>query len=89
MGIEPTEAGVAHQPVTLNRLHLSHPLELNQNLSGFGRARRPATPEWEIALRAASRRHAATHSWVLASTLIVIALRLSQIARVRRAQLRP
>jgi hypothetical protein len=25
---------------------------LNQNLSGFGRARRPATPEWEIALRA-------------------------------------
>lgn len=48
VGIEPTEAGVAHQPVTLNRLHLSHPLESNQNLSGFGRARRPATPEWEL-----------------------------------------
>jgi hypothetical protein len=29
----------------------------------------------------ASRRHAATPSWVLASTLIVIALRLSEIAR--------
>ena len=88
MGIEPTEAGVAHQPVTLNRLHLSHPLELNQNLSGFGRARRPATPEWEIALRGLAA-NAATHSWVLASTLIVIALRLSQIARARRAQLGP
>jgi hypothetical protein len=39
---------MARRPVTLNRLHQSHPLELNQDLSGFGRARRPATPEWEV-----------------------------------------
>ena len=88
VGIEPTEAGVAHQPVTLNRLHLSHPLELNQNLSGFGRARRPATPEWEIALRAPRGDTQRLNLWVLASTLIVIALQLSQITLgVRRAHL--
>jgi hypothetical protein len=88
MGIEPTETGMARRPVTLNRLHQSHPLELNQNLSGFGRARRPATPEWEIRC-AASRRAQRLFYWVLASTLIVIALRLSEIARARRAHLGP
>jgi hypothetical protein len=36
MGIEPIQAGVAHQPVTSNRLQQSHPLESNQDLSGFG-----------------------------------------------------
>jgi hypothetical protein len=65
---------------------------LNQNLSGFGRARRPATPEWEIALRAPRGGTQRLISWVLASTLIVIALRLSEIARAQgavRAVMRP
>ena len=88
MGIEPTEAGVAHQPVTLNRLHQSHPLELNQDLSGFGRARRPATPEWEIRCGPQGGAQRLVY-WVLASTLIVMTLRLSEIARVRRAHLGP
>ncbi len=50
-GIEPAMTGVAHPSVTLNHLQLqeSHPLESNQNLSGFSRARRPTTQEWDVA----------------------------------------
>ena len=38
----------------------SHPLESNQNLSGFSRARRPTTQEWDVTLRAPRRAAAAS-----------------------------
>ena len=39
------KANVCYQPKS------SHPLESNQNLSGFSQARRPTTQEWDVAVR--------------------------------------
>jgi hypothetical protein len=41
------KACVCYQP----QVQRSHPLESNQNLSGFSRARRPTTQEWDVTLR--------------------------------------
>ena len=56
----------------------SHPLDSNQNLLGFNQARRPTTQEWEMG-RTPLYRQRASVTWVPAGTLIVIALRLSEI----------
>ena len=42
------KASVCYQPFGIAS---SHPLESNQNLSGFSRARRPTTLKWEVAPR--------------------------------------
>lgn len=59
-----------------SRQHVqSHPLESNQNLSGFSRARRPTTQEWVRAPRAFAAR---------AAQIIIIVLRLSESGGARR-----
>ena len=85
VGIEPTEAGVAHQPVTLNRLHQVPPSGIEPEPLGLQPSAQTSYARVGYALRATLRRHAAPFVWVLASTLIVIALQLSEIA-ARRAQ---
>src|SRR4051812_46863540 len=55
-----------------------HPLESNQNLSVFSRARRPATPEWDVApcVRCWRTRGAVVDA--CQAPFIIIALRLSE-----------
>ena len=71
----------------------SHPLESNQNLSGFDRARRPTTQEWDVTLRAPAGRRSVL-SWVpcqAPSSSSLFSCQRSQVARsaVRRTHLGP
>lgn len=71
----------------------SHPLESNQNLSGFSRARRPTTQEWDVTLRAPAGRRSVL-SWVpcqAPSSSSLFSCQRSQVARaaVRSAHLGP
>ncbi len=71
----------------------SHPLESNQNLSGFSRARRPTTQEWDVTLRGPVGRRSVL-SWVpcqAPSSSSLFDCQRSQVARsaVRSAHLGP
>ena len=83
------KASVCYQPQGPR----SHPLESNQNLSVFSRARRPTTQEWDVTLRAPAGRRSVL-SWVpcqAPSSSSLFDCQRSQVARsaVRRTHLGP
>ena len=75
MGIEPIETGVAHQSVTLNRLHQVPPSGIEPEPLGLQPSAQTSYARVGCVLREPCG--AAQRVWVLASTLIVITLRLS------------
>jgi hypothetical protein len=87
-------ASSPRQPARM-RVHRSHPLESNQNLSGFSRARRPTRQEWDVTLRAPRADAAFNHGCLPGHPSSSIALQLSEIAdasaraAVRSAHLGP
>lgn len=97
VGIEPTFRRIKNPLQGLRLLPTpgtsSHPLESNQNLSGFNRARRPTTQEWDVTLRAPAGRRSVL-SWVpcqAPSSSSLFGCQRSQVARaaVRRTHLGP
>jgi hypothetical protein len=78
VGFEPTPVGLRNRcKIRFATDPWSHPLESNQNLSGFSRARRPTTQEWDVSAARPVRASAALEFQAPLPGHLVIALQLS------------